>query len=373
MSSSPNGEEGGKHHVPRLSWDDINAELPPKVFLVRHLGFEAGGGAPHAIIAYGYSGKSMLAQSLALSLATGGLVWGAFPAAMSRVVYVDLEQGENLSRERFQRLARGMAADENLLRQNLQLVTRKQSLLLQLNPSKYLREWEGLMAGANVLILDSLAAVTHGIDENSNAIRPPLDMLATLSEQTKCRAVFIHHAGKTEVEDKRKTGRGHSSIFDASHAQLVMKKDEGATAGTLSIGKSRSDGRDGGEVRYDIVDTKDGDLMVSVQGSFGDDGSSKVGEWWRAIGGALQRAPDGLSKRALCKAAGCSARAIDVVYDTMQGRLSVSDGVVGGQKSKIFRLVGLSVPEAFRGDCGDMQGVSNVIAFRGTPKLNENE
>lgn len=370
MASSSDEKDGPR--VPRLAWDDINAELPPKIFLVRHLGFEAGGGAPHAIIAYGYSGKSMLAQSLALSMAVGGLVWGAFQASMSRVVYVDMEQGENLSRERFQRLARGMNAPDELLRRNLQLVTRKQSLLLQLDPRKYLAEWEELMTGADVLILDSLAAVTHGIDENSNAIRPPLDMLATLSEKTRCRAIFIHHAGKSEQDDKRKTGRGHSSIFDASHSQLVLKKDEDATAGTLSIGKSRSDGRDG-EVKYDIADTPDGDLLVTVEGDFGDDGSSRVGEWWRAIGGALVRAPNGLSKRQLAKAAGCSARAIDAVYDSMRGQIEVTSGTVNGQKAQIFRLVGIGVPKAFPEPRDAMQGVSNVIAFPERLKLNEVE
>lgn len=366
MTSSQNG--AGKHHVARLGWDDINAELPPKIFLVRRLGLVARGGAPHALIAYGYSGKSMLAQSLALSLATGSLVWGAFQASCSRVVYVDLEQGEYLTRERFQRLARGMKAVEPLLRDNLQLVTRKQGPDLELDVRVFKEEWRGLMEGADCIIIDSLSAATHGIDENSRDIRRPLDMLMSLSEETGCRPIVIHHAGKKKSEptDVRETGRGHSSIFDACDAQLVLKKDEGATAGKLFFAKTRSELQDGG-FEYDISDTNDGDLIVSVNGADGDGEDVRIVGWWKAIANALRGAPDGLSKRQLAKAAGCSARAVDIVYDAMLGKIEVGEGVVGGQKAQIFRLVG----QAFPWNGGANAGVSNVIALHGTPRPND--
>lgn len=369
QSSQNDGSGNDKHLVPRLRWHDINEELPPKTFLVRRLGLVAGGGAPHALIAYGYSGKSMLAQSLALSLATGGMVWGAFQASCSRVVYIDLEQGEYLTRERFQRLARGMKADEDLLQDNLQLVTRKQGPDLELDVRLHKEEWRDLMSGAESIIIDSLSAATHGIDENSRDIRRPLDMLMSLSEETGCRPIIIHHAGKSKAEgrDVRETGRGHSSIFDACDAQLILKKDEGATAGKLFFAKTRSELQDGG-FEYDISDTADGELLITVQGA--DDGGEgpKVAGWWKAIAGALRGAPDGLSKRQLAKVAGCSARAIDVVYDTMLGKISVQEGLVNGQKSQVFRLVG----QAFQRNAFAEAGVSNVIAFPGTPKSNDN-
>lgn len=346
--------------VTRLSWDEINAELPPKTYLVRRLGLVAGGGAPHAIIAYGYSGKSMLAQSLALSLACGGLVWGAFPAALNKVVYVDLEQGEYLSRERFQRLARGMRADERLLRENLQLVTRRQSISLELGRG-FEAEWRDIMTGAACVVIDSLAAATHGLDENSREIRGPLDLLMALSEETGCRPVIIHHAGKGNPaeRDKREIGRGHSSIFDACDCQLILKKGEEGTSGSLQFAKSRSEMRDGG-FEYDIVDTPDGDLDIRISGDIGSDEDLKVKGWCRAVVNALRGAPEGLSKRQLAKAAGVGAKAVDVVFDALRGDISVADGVILGQRAQIFTLSS----EAFRGRDREMPSVSLADAPR---------
>lgn len=371
MASSENGDSRqDRHHVPRLSWDDINAELPPKTYLVRRLGFVSGGGAPHALIAYGYSGKSMLAQSLALSLAVGGLVWGAFQASTSKVVYIDLEQGEYLTRERFQRLARGMKIKEDLLRRNLQLVTRRQAADLELDIRLFKEEWRGLMAGADCIIIDSLSAATHGIDENSREMRRPLDMLMSLSEDTLCRPIIIHHAGKKKKDgggDIRETGRGSSGIFDACDAQLILEKTDGATSGTLKFAKTRSEMRDGG-FEYDIIDTVDGDLDVRVSGAQETTEDSKLVGWGKAITNALRAAPGGLSKRQLAKAAGCSARAIDASFDSLRGLVEVTEGLVAGQKAQIFQMRLEALREAFQAERDAEAGVSNVIAFPGTPK-----
>ena len=55
---------------------DMLTEDAPLTYLVEHLGLVDGGGPPHMIAGAGYSGKTMICQDMALSLASGRHVWG---------------------------------------------------------------------------------------------------------------------------------------------------------------------------------------------------------------------------------------------------------------------------------------------------------
>jgi hypothetical protein len=45
--------------------------LPPLEYLVKEIGLVAGSGAPHLVAGYGFTGKTLAMQALALSLAAG--------------------------------------------------------------------------------------------------------------------------------------------------------------------------------------------------------------------------------------------------------------------------------------------------------------
>jgi hypothetical protein len=62
------------------------------------------------IAGYGFTGKTIAAQALALAIASGGRVWDMFAARSGRVLHLDYEQGQRLTNERYQRLARGVAS-----------------------------------------------------------------------------------------------------------------------------------------------------------------------------------------------------------------------------------------------------------------------
>jgi RecA-family ATPase len=205
----------------------IAAPLPDLAYLVREIGLVADAGPPHLVAGYGFSGKTLAMQSLALSLTAARPVWGFYSCPdPRRVVHVDYEQGERLTRIRYKRLARAMGIDLASMRDAIALAVMPPIRLAR----EHTAHWHKLMAGRDLIIVDSLRAATAGEDENSSQIRGALDMLGEVSERTGCRALIIHHARKPS-DDAPAGGRfairGSSAIYDASDSAYVLSANKG--------------------------------------------------------------------------------------------------------------------------------------------------
>ena len=110
--SLPNRASRESQKRPALTLLDgmaIAATLPDLKYLVPGIGLVAGRGAVHMVAGYGYTGKTIACQALALSIASGSELWEGLAVERGRVVHVDMEQGEYLSRRRYNdsRAARG--------------------------------------------------------------------------------------------------------------------------------------------------------------------------------------------------------------------------------------------------------------------------
>ena len=102
---APPAAEAAPKTAPPTAWPvlDVSAifePLPPLNYLVESLDLCVG--PPMLFAGYGFSGKTIAAQSMALSIATGERVWGAFSARQGRVIHIDYEQGPWLTRNRYQ-------------------------------------------------------------------------------------------------------------------------------------------------------------------------------------------------------------------------------------------------------------------------------
>jgi hypothetical protein len=217
----------------------IAAPLPPLEYLVRELGLVAGGGAPHLVAGYGFSGKTLALQSMALSLVAARAVWGGYTVTARRVVHVDLEQGERLTRLRYQRLARAMGLDLASLGDALALADMPPIALTV----DHVDAWRALMTTRDVMLVDSLRAASAGLDENDSAIRAGLDLLGRLSAETGCRPIVIHHARKQGKDDPggRYAIRGSSAIFDGCDAAYLFSAEKGEPVRVEHV-KARSHG-----------------------------------------------------------------------------------------------------------------------------------
>ena len=219
----------------------LAAPLPELDHLVREIGLVAGGGAPHLVAGYGYSGKTLALQALALGLAAGARVWGAYGGRdPRRVLHVDLEQGERLTRRRYQRLALASGIALASLGDHLAVAVMPAGLTLTAGCEE---RWRQFMAGRDLVIVDSLRAASAGQDENDSGIRSGLDMLGGLSEQTGCRALVIHHARKQGPDDPggRYAIRGSSAIFDGVDSAYLFSAAKGEPIHVEHV-KARSHG-----------------------------------------------------------------------------------------------------------------------------------
>jgi hypothetical protein len=244
--------------------------LPELDYLVKDIALVAGSGAPHLVAGLGFGGKTICTQDMVLCLAAGRPVWGAYAAHQRRIVYVDMEQGERLTRRRFQRQARA---------RGIELASLGDALTVAIFPDLTLRlehadQWRKLMFGRDLLVIDSLRAASPGADENDSAIRTGLDMLGRLSEDTACRALVIHHARKPSAEEPaggRHSIRGSSAIFDAVDSAYIFSAESGEPVQVDHV-KARSHGEPVPKFALVIADVEiDGDpragLRVQVHGA----------------------------------------------------------------------------------------------------------
>jgi hypothetical protein len=221
---SLNGSEGD---FPALDAAAIFAPLEPVKYIIQAL--DMCPGAPAMWAGYGYSGKTLTAQSAALGIAAGlGRVWDCFAAPQGRALHIDYEQGSRLTRERYQRLAYPHMIGPDDLGDRLSLVTM---------PTRYLDDpaaeldLERLVRGYTLVIVDSLRAACPTLDENSSEIRRPLDMMARVSERTGAAFLIIHHARKPQKDQAggaKMAIRGSGALFDACGSVCVFEaeKDE---------------------------------------------------------------------------------------------------------------------------------------------------
>lgn len=243
---------------------DIALPLPPIPWVCH--GLRIAPGAPTIVAGYGFSGKTVALQSLALAVATGRDAWGTWSTRRCPVLHVDYEQGRYLTIDRYQRLARGMGVELG--------AEPSDALRLAVMPPIWLDEprardaWARILDGYGVSLIDSLRAAAPSLDENGSEIRRALDAMTWASEQTGCACLVTHHARKPS-EDKgagsdaaKFSIRGSSGIFDAAGNAFVFGAAKGEPIRVMHE-KERYTGRLLDPFGISIEDTADGGLVVT--------------------------------------------------------------------------------------------------------------
>jgi len=234
------GKIGSGRSIPWETADAVFQKLPPVPWVCKDLYLASG--RPCLLMGYGYSGKSIAAQALLLSIASGKFVWGRFYVHRpGRVLHLDHEQGRRATFLRYQRLARGMGIDPASLQDTLRVASIPDFRLTDSDAEKRLT---ASVEGVNVCLIDSLRATIEGVDENDSTVRAFLDRLLRVSEATGCVFIVIHHSGKGSGErDEREAARGSSAIFDACGTvlRLVGELEGGGTNVKVSMAKTCAD------------------------------------------------------------------------------------------------------------------------------------
>jgi hypothetical protein len=198
----------------KITQGNLN-DLPEKQYLIRRL--EWAEGYIGILCGTGHSGKTMLAQYLALCISTGNKPFGTWDVNKGKVLHIDQEQHEDMTKARYFRLAKGMGIDKfdidrMYLNKKLDDPALDQTQIAEVLTEK--------LKGYSFCIIDSLKKVSAA-DENSSQIEGVLSTLLNVARKSGCFILLIHHKGKTN-NGAQQSGRGHSSIYDSVDIQIDL-------------------------------------------------------------------------------------------------------------------------------------------------------
>ncbi len=265
--------------------DEIFAPAAPVDWLLEDL--DLCPGPPAMLGGYGFSGKTMLAQALAVSVAAGRQAWGLFKVRRGSVLHLDYEQGAIVTRRRYRQLCKGLGVEAGDLA-GLAVATHPPFRLDEPSAEKWImRNGEGRA----LVVVDSFRAAAPSADENSSDVRRSLDLLSRCAERQGFATVVVHHAKKPSKDSRAGASvslRGSGAIFDACSSVLMLTRGRAAvrvdhvkarTSGMLQppfhlcIAGSIDDADDGGAIAIrprDAVASADGGKMSAATAAIAD-------------------------------------------------------------------------------------------------------
>ena len=206
----------GAYPIPTIPATGIWEPLPPIPWLCHGLALTPG--RPACIAGYGYAGKTLIAQALALAVASGRPLFGLWETSRGRVLHLDYEQGRHMTCSRYQRLSRGAGIDAREVADRLDVAIHP---TVHLTDARGEDTWTSICDGVSLLIVDALVGALQGLDEYKPEIAEPLYMLSRVSERTGCTCVVLHHARKPPTQSGPQQGgarmalRGSSALYGA--------------------------------------------------------------------------------------------------------------------------------------------------------------
>jgi len=192
--------------------------IVPNVIASSALGFVAG--LPE-------TQKTWMLMDLAVECARGGGTWlNLFPAAASRVLFVDQERFKGETQRRFKNIlsAKGLSVDD--LRDQL-FIRCGTTTRIDLDSSYRAFRVELLELKPDLVIIDSFATFHTRNDNDRQAIQPVLERIKELRSEVGCTFIFIDHESKAVFQDKElnespSAFRMVGSVGKAAAAEFVL-------------------------------------------------------------------------------------------------------------------------------------------------------
>jgi DNA-binding MarR family transcriptional regulator len=217
-----------------IRWaDSVYDQAPPLEFLV---GMDRNGlitkGSVNLLVGEGGSKKTWAALDLAVCVAMG-TNWLDFPTQQSAVLIVDEESGERrLKRRLFETLSGHLVKREDappIAYTSLNLLDmRKADDVNALHVAI-------LEASAGLVIVDALADIMPGADENAvKDVQPIFAQLRRVAEATQAAIIVIHHSNKANGGY-----RGSTAIKGAVDLMLMVESAPESKHITFKVDKAR--------------------------------------------------------------------------------------------------------------------------------------
>ncbi len=158
------------------------------------------------------SRKSWVAMDLAISLASGEVWLGKFPAPIKKVVYIEQERIKSLSQDRVKRLMAGKEISSDRLEGNLSVWTGTDfKVNFQPSLARLRRRLE--KTRPEVVIIDSFKTLHSSNELSTQDMTVVMEAIKKMRNELGCSFVLVHHEVKG-VYQRRKENYD-VSMFDA--------------------------------------------------------------------------------------------------------------------------------------------------------------
>jgi hypothetical protein len=209
------------------------------------------------VVLYGPSGsgKSFLAFDMVAAIATGS-EWHGRRTARGRVVYIVAEGATG-----FMNRLKAYTKTRSGSFPGIRIIADAPNLLGETDHVSLATEIDA-SGGADLIVIDTLAACSPGADENAaKDMGRVIEHCKQLHNNTGATVLLVHHSGK----DESKGARGWSGLRAAVDTEIEVSRY--ADHRTASVTKMK-DGEDGGEFGFELVAVQlgvddDGDPVTS--------------------------------------------------------------------------------------------------------------
>lgn len=204
---------------------------------------------PSLNMVYGGPGslKSLLIQDLVMNVTSNTQKWlpslpgtptvKPFSVMQGKVIWIDQDNGTNRTDNRFEALGKALnTADDKPLE-----YYSMPEPAFDATKTSHIVDLIALAAGAKLIVIDNLATISGGRDENSSEIMPVMSNLRLLAERTGAAVIIIHHSRK-ETGFKGRQGdnlRGFSGIRGSIDTGLFVDREPSSDKITITAEKTR--------------------------------------------------------------------------------------------------------------------------------------
>lgn len=209
------------------------------------------------------TGKSLLLQDLALSVAVGSPAWGSLPVEEGDVLYLAREGGKHSFRDRLAKMLGAAPAPERF-----HIAYESQALRSGLEDQ--LAEWLAAQAAPRLVVIDTYAAVSpvlRGVSLVTEEYKALAGLASLAQDYPDALIVVVHHTRKADGEDVMHRISGSNGMTAATDGNAVLARHPAASRCTLHIRPRNAE-------ESDLVLERRADLRWTV---VGDDERAQLG------------------------------------------------------------------------------------------------
>jgi hypothetical protein len=200
---------------------------------------------------YGYPGslKSALLMDQCMAIATGspwlipmphsGVTGGGYKTALTPVLWIDLDNGYEVTAERVAAFSRTYNAPTTTPFFFMCYPTPTIQAVRQNNIASLQAHIMQMSTQPRVIVIDTLLRAAHVKDENASEMDTVLNNLHKMAEDLKATLTLISHSKKENMGRAGNGLRGHSSIEGGVDYVFYVKRDEHSDTVQVENQKSR--------------------------------------------------------------------------------------------------------------------------------------